>query len=173
VSMCQYMGLPQYGADAFLRFQLRSKMNAIKEDDRRILWEGIDVLTTQELREACQERYEALTLTLSSLSLSSLSHSLFSLSLPFSHSLSLSFRGMKSVGLTQFGYKRQLQEWLDLSIQKSIPISLLIMSRAFMLTSSFSNSEDLLRSSISSLDSDTINEVVLANARTDESDTPG
>jgi hypothetical protein len=28
----------------------------IKEDDRRILWEGIDVLTSQELREACQER---------------------------------------------------------------------------------------------------------------------
>lgn len=40
---------------------------------RRILWEGIDVLTNQELREACQER------------------------------------GMQSVGLTQFGYKRQLQ----------------------------------------------------------------
>ena len=38
-----------------------------------------------------------------------------------------------------------------------------------MLTSSFSNSEDLLRSSISSLDSDTINEVVLANANIDES----
>ena len=38
-----------------------------------------------------------------------------------------------------------------------------------MLTSSFSNSEDLLRSSISSLDSDTINEVVLANANIIES----
>lgn len=38
-----------------------------------------------------------------------------------------------------------------------------------MLTSSFSNSEDLLRSSISSLDSDTINEVVLANANVSES----
>ena len=71
--MCQYMGLPQFGADAFLRFQLRTKLRAIKEDDRRILWEGIDVLTNQELREACQER------------------------------------GMQSVGLTQFGYKRQLQ----------------------------------------------------------------
>jgi LETM1 and EF-hand domain-containing protein 1 len=56
VSMCEYMGLPQYGADAFLRFQLRTKLRNIKEDDRRILWEGIDVLTSQELREACQER---------------------------------------------------------------------------------------------------------------------
>eukprot|EP00596_Hydrurales_sp_CCMP1899_P008467 CAMPEP_0119039262 /NCGR_PEP_ID=MMETSP1177-20130426/8657_1 /TAXON_ID=2985 /ORGANISM="Ochromonas sp, Strain CCMP1899" /LENGTH=643 /DNA_ID=CAMNT_0007002923 /DNA_START=641 /DNA_END=2572 /DNA_ORIENTATION=+ len=132
VSMCEYMGLPQYGADAFLRFQLRTKLRNIKEDDRRILWEGIDVLTSQELREACQER------------------------------------GMNSIGLTQFGYKRQLQEWLDLSIQKSIPISLLIMSRAFLLTSNFSNSEDLLRSSISSFDSDIINEVVLASANTKE-----
>ena len=26
VSMCQYMGLPPYGADAFLRFQLRTKL---------------------------------------------------------------------------------------------------------------------------------------------------
>lgn len=49
---------------------------------------------------------------------------------------------------------------MDLSIQKSIPISLLIMSRAFMLTSSFSNSEDLLRSSISSVS--TGNEILLS-----------
>ena len=34
------MGLTPYGADAFLRFQLRAKLRAIKEDDRRILWEG-------------------------------------------------------------------------------------------------------------------------------------
>lgn len=53
VSMCQYMNLPPYGADMFLRFQLRNKLRALKEDDRRILWEGIDSLTTLELREAC------------------------------------------------------------------------------------------------------------------------
>jgi LETM1 and EF-hand domain-containing protein 1 len=38
-------------------------------------------------------------------------------------------RGMAAVGLTDFEYKRQLQQWLELSIQKNIPISLLIMSR--------------------------------------------
>jgi LETM1 and EF-hand domain-containing protein 1 len=53
VSMCRYMNLSPYGADAFLRFQLRTKLRAIKEDDRRILWEGIDALDTLELREAC------------------------------------------------------------------------------------------------------------------------
>lgn len=128
VSMCRYMGVQPYGADAFLRFQLRTKLRLIKEDDRRILWEGIDSLTTQELREACQER------------------------------------GMRSVGLTKFGYKRQLQEWLDLSIQKSVPISLLIMSRAFAISSISSHPEDVLKNSMSSLDSDTINEIVLAVA---------
>jgi len=56
VSMCQYMGLTPYGADAFLRFQLRTKLTAIKEDDRRILWEGVDELTMDEIREACQVR---------------------------------------------------------------------------------------------------------------------
>lgn len=132
VSMCQYMGLQPFGADAFLRFQLRTKLRAIKEDDRRILWEGIESLTMLELREACNER------------------------------------GMRTIGLTEYGYKRQLQEWLDLSIQKNIPISLLIMSRAFMLTSKYSQPEDVLKSSMSSLDSDMINEVVLAIAKPEE-----
>jgi LETM1 and EF-hand domain-containing protein 1, mitochondrial len=53
VSMCQYMGLQPYGTDSFLRYQLRSKLRAIQDDDRRILWEGIDSLNTLELREAC------------------------------------------------------------------------------------------------------------------------
>eukprot|EP01038_Epipyxis_sp_PR26KG_P006148 gene6148-8475_t len=136
VSMCTYMGLQPYGADAFLRFQLRNKLRGLKEDDRRILWEGIDSLDTLELREACRER------------------------------------GMISIGLTHFKYKNQLQQWLDLSIQKNIPISLLIMSRAFFLTAGHPASdktvataaEDILRSSISSLDSDTINEIVIAAA---------
>ena len=99
VVMCQYMGLAPFGADAFLRFQLRTKLRALKEDDRRILWEGIDHMTVQELADACQER------------------------------------GMRSLGLSEYAYKLQLQEWLDLSIQKNIPISLLIISRAFVLIS--------------------------------------
>ena len=53
MSMCQYMGLQPYGADSFLRFQLRAKLRALQEDDRRILWEGIDSLNTIELRDAC------------------------------------------------------------------------------------------------------------------------
>ena len=81
---------------------------------------------------------------------------------------------------SDFAYKRQLQEWIDLSVQKSIPISLLIMSRAFMLTStdkkldsvSILNTQDVLQSSMSSLDSDTINEVILAVAKPNEESLP-
>ena len=44
-------------------------------------------------------------------------------------------RGMRSIGMTQFRLRAQLEEWLELSTQKGIPIFLLIMSRAFMLAS--------------------------------------
>merc|ERR1712151_470126 len=80
-----------------LRFQLRHKIKSIKEDDQRILWEGIESLTKQELREACRER------------------------------------GMRSTGLKKEAYKKALQEWLDISVNKHVPITLLIMSRIFFL----------------------------------------
>jgi LETM1 and EF-hand domain-containing protein 1 len=48
------MGLQPYGGDSFLRFQLRAKLRALQDDDRRILWEGIDSLNTIELRDACK-----------------------------------------------------------------------------------------------------------------------
>jgi len=56
VSMAKYMGITPYGSDAFLRFQLRFKIRGLKEDDQRILWEGVNMLTKAELMEACQER---------------------------------------------------------------------------------------------------------------------
>jgi len=56
VNMCRYMSVSPYGSAAFLRFQLRYKVRALKEDDQRILWEGVDSLTKTELREACRER---------------------------------------------------------------------------------------------------------------------
>lgn len=56
INMCKYMGIPPYGTDSFLRFQLRHRMRSLQEDDQRILWEGIESLTKMELREACQER---------------------------------------------------------------------------------------------------------------------
>lgn len=136
VSMCTYMGLQSYGSDSLLRFLLRNKIRKLKEDDRRILWEGVDSLNTLELREACAER------------------------------------GMRSLGLTHFQLKHQLSEWLELSTHKNIPISLLIMSRALTLSHAHELPTAVVRSSLSSLDSDTINEVVLAAAKSSEEDSP-
>jgi hypothetical protein len=50
------MGLNHFGTDALLRFQLRNKVRQIKADDQMILWEGVDSLTPEELRNACAER---------------------------------------------------------------------------------------------------------------------
>jgi LETM1 and EF-hand domain-containing protein 1 len=75
------------------------------------------------------------------------------------------------VGLTSFGYKRNLKEWLDLSIQKHIPISLLIISRAIALSSTSVHPEDVLKSSMQALDQGIINEVVLAAASPSEKNT--
>ncbi|KAG0323574.1 hypothetical protein BG000_002574, partial [Podila horticola] len=56
LSMCRYMNLNAFGTDAFLRYQIRTQMNSIKEDDKLITAEGVDSLTPQELFNACQAR---------------------------------------------------------------------------------------------------------------------
>lgn len=140
INMCRYMGIAPYGNDNFLRFQLRMKIRGLKEDDQKILWEGIDSLTKMELREACQER------------------------------------GMISTGLSKDAYKRNLQQWLDLSVNKDVPISLLIMSRTFFLRDDAMESHiDVgtksltgLADAISGLDKDVVNEVILEVATAQE-----
>lgn len=141
VNMCRYMQLQPYGADSFLRFQLRHRIRQLKEDDQRIIWEGIDHLTKMELREACQER------------------------------------GMRSTGLSKEAYKRSLQQWLDLSVNKNVPISLLIMSRTFFLqeemtgpTSGDDGAQSVagLADAISGMDKGVLNEVILEVATQEE-----
>lgn len=140
INMCKYMGIQPYGSDSFLRFQLRHKIRVLKEDDQRILWEGIDSLTKMELREACQER------------------------------------GMRSTGLSKDAYRRALQQWLDLSVNKDLPIALLIMSRTFFLRdemlerepSGDSKSLAGLADAISGLDKEILNEVILEVATNEE-----
>ncbi|KAF9198423.1 hypothetical protein BGZ49_000757 [Haplosporangium sp. Z 27] len=56
VSMCRYMNLNAFGTDNFLRYQIRNKMNSIKQDDKLIMAEGVDSLTTRELQHACASR---------------------------------------------------------------------------------------------------------------------
>lgn len=143
INMCRYMSITPYGSDSFLRFQLRHIIRLLKEDDQRILWEGIDSLTKMELREACQDR------------------------------------GMRSTGLSREAYKRSLQQWLDLSVNKKVPISLLIMSRTFFLQKEIispakaaANDETQsvtgLADAISGMDKEVLNEVILQVATSEE-----
>lgn len=137
--------MPPYGNDNLLRFQLRHKIRLLREDDQRILWEGIDSLTKMELREACRER------------------------------------GMRSTGLSKDAYKKSLQEWLELSVRKNVPISLLIMSRTFylhdeMVSGDSSTDESSKRvaglaDAMSGIDKDVLNEIVLEMASSEEKQT--
>ena len=43
-------------------------------------------------------------------------------------------RGMRDFGLTREGYMRNMQQWLDLSLDKQIPDSLLLLSRAMSIS---------------------------------------
>ncbi|KAF9582202.1 hypothetical protein BGW38_000518, partial [Lunasporangiospora selenospora] len=56
VSMCRYMNLNAFGTDNYLRYQIRNKMSSIRQDDKLIMAEGVDSLTTRELQAACQSR---------------------------------------------------------------------------------------------------------------------
>jgi len=142
VNMCKYMSIAPYGAESFLRFQLRNRIRILKEDDQRILWEGIESLTKMELREACQER------------------------------------GMRSTGLSKNLYREALQQWLDLSVNQKVPVSLLIMSRTFFLRDGMSSPTHTdkdgsksvagLADAISGLDREVVNEVVLQVATSEE-----
>ncbi|RLN48679.1 hypothetical protein BBJ28_00009543 [Nothophytophthora sp. Chile5] len=80
-------------------------------------------------------------------------------------------RGMRATGLTKAGYVRQMRQWLDLSINKNVPASLLIMSRALNITAT-DNLEEALATSMSSMDEEVVTEVALAANASTEKETP-
>jgi len=51
-----FMGIPTYGADSMLRFQIRHKLRQIQADDRKIWWEGIRALSPEDLEEVNHDR---------------------------------------------------------------------------------------------------------------------
>jgi len=55
----------------------------------------------------------------------------------------LAYRGMRSVGLTRTRYKKDLDAWLDLSLNKNMPTTLLLMSRAFKITQAISDEDSV------------------------------
>lgn len=126
VSMAKYMGLPPFGSDTFLRFQLQNKLQTLKADDRNIEAEGIENLTRAELITALRDR------------------------------------GMRATGLTEAGYRRNLKQWLELSLHQNVPASLLIMSRAFNITERRQPlPEESLKEAIASIDSSLLTEVLV------------
>jgi len=82
-------------------------------------------------------------------------------------------RGMRHMGLTTFGYRRQLQQWIELSIKKEMPIALLIMSRAFNLDAKDLDPATALQDSIGALDDEVLDEVLLEIASEAESSSLG
>ena len=59
-------------------------------------------------------------------------------------------RGMRAMGVSEMRLRNQLEQWLDLHINRKIPISLLMLSRAMYLPENLAP-EDLIKSTISAL----------------------
>jgi len=70
-------------------------------------------------------------------------------------------RGMRTVGLTTRGYRKNLEEWLTLSLDKEVPHSLLFLSRAFTILET-RKAEDALQATLSSMEEDTIEEILFS-----------
>jgi len=61
-------------------------------------------------------------------------------------------RGMRTIGLTMEGYKRNLKSWLSLSLESDIPASLLLLSRSFTLLERNPNPEECIRDALKNVD---------------------
>jgi len=131
LTLCKYMGLPTYGGDNFLRFQMRSKLNSIREDDSQIFFEGVESLNLLELKQACQDR------------------------------------GMRATGLSMHQYRVQLKRWVELSVRKDVPLSLLILSRTFTLQSSHNKQVEVqaaISDALSKMDEKVLHNALLEGA---------
>ncbi|MCO5611276.1 hypothetical protein L7F22_065528 [Adiantum nelumboides] len=121
ISMCKYMGIKPYGTDAYLCYMLRSKLAGIKNDDRLIQTEGIELLSEAELQAACRAR------------------------------------GILNV-YTVEEMRQQLKNWLDLSLNHSVPSSLLLLSRSFNVSGKM-KPEEAVQATLSSLPDEVVDSV--------------
>ncbi|XP_074642155.1 mitochondrial proton/calcium exchanger protein-like isoform X2 [Tubulanus polymorphus] len=55
-ALCKLLELQTMGTTNFLRFQIRMRLRHLMSDDKMILKEGVNTLTTRELQVACRER---------------------------------------------------------------------------------------------------------------------
>eukprot|EP00698_Gefionella_okellyi_P006380 TRINITY_DN15736_c0_g1_i1.p1 TRINITY_DN15736_c0_g1~~TRINITY_DN15736_c0_g1_i1.p1 ORF type:complete len:652 (-),score=132.62 TRINITY_DN15736_c0_g1_i1:48-2003(-) len=123
VAMSRYIDLSPYGPDAFLRYQLRQKLTQLRSDDERIMRQGVESLSVDELA-------------------STLRH-----------------RGMRVDKENARKMRQQLRNWLDLSLDKKLPSSLLILSRAFLITG-IEEPSDVLRPVLGALPTEFIQDAI-------------
>ncbi|KAF3455190.1 hypothetical protein FNV43_RR05638 [Rhamnella rubrinervis] len=121
VNMCKYMGIIPFGTDAYLRFQLRKRLQEIKNDDKMIQAEGVESLSERELIMACRDR------------------------------------GLLRPQSVE-EMREELREWLDLSLNHSVPSSLLILSRAFSVRGKV-RPEEAVQATLSSLPDEVVETV--------------
>ena len=88
----QFMGLAAFGPDPLLRFRINATLRRLQQDDKDILWEGVDALTDTECRAA------------------------------------LRARGIPFTGLSPEQMRSGLSEWVQLSMNKEVPMVMMMMS---------------------------------------------
>lgn len=66
-------------------------------------------------------------------------------------------RGMRSTGLTAAGLRRNIANWIDLSVNKQVPASLLLLSRALSITER--PPAEAIQMALSTIDTATVDEV--------------
>ncbi|KAL2343177.1 hypothetical protein Fmac_004462 [Flemingia macrophylla] len=145
VNMCKYMGISPFGTDAYLRYMLRKRLQRIKEDDKLIQAEGVDSLSEAELREDCRERG-----MLGLLSVEEMRQQFGVLILNF-------------VNLAL-----QLRDWLDLSLNHSVPSSLLILSRSFTVSGKM-KPEEAVQATLSSLPDEVVDTIQVTSLPSEDS----
>lgn len=69
-------------------------------------------------------------------------------------------RGMKWEGLEEASLRRLMEQWLDLSITRNVPVSLLILSRSFQITATPENINNNLLCAVSEMTDTVVNQVV-------------
>ncbi|VAI46817.1 unnamed protein product [Triticum turgidum subsp. durum] len=141
VNMCKYMGIRPFGTDHYLRFMLRKKLRDIKNDDKVIQAEGVESLSEEELRQACRERGHLGLLSTEEMRQQFLFPELYYF---------CSNCNVKSDAV--------LRDWLDLSLNHAMPSSLLILSRAFIVSGRM-KPEEAVVATLSSLPDEVVDTV--------------
>ena len=95
MAFCQFMGLAAFGPDPLLRFRINATLRRLQQDDKDILWEGVDALTDTECRAA------------------------------------LRARGIPFTGLSPEQMRSGLSEWVQLSMNKEVPMVMMMMSNMY------------------------------------------